>query len=146
MKNRKLLITVCVFIAAILLIVICWIICLGKPKITITEKDIEYIMLDGLDVRIGEELLSEEINETIDDEAAKKKIVDYINNLDNLNYYREGDPIIGTPSFQIKIVLHNEGRITIEEGGIIVVRTDNSEKWYCSDDSFQTLFYELYME
>lgn len=145
-KNRKLSIILWGLMTIILLLLIYSILCQGQSKITITEKDIEYILLDGFDVQIGNKLLSGEINKRLDGESAKKTIVDYINNLDNLNYYRQGDPIIGTPSFQIRIFLHDEGTITLEEGGIIVQRKNNSEQWYCSADSFQALFYELYME
>ncbi|MBP3677261.1 MAG: hypothetical protein J6I97_02830 [Agathobacter sp.] len=65
---------------------------------------------------------------------------------DELENYRQRDPIIGTPSFQIKFFLYDGGMITIEEGGIIVVRNNNDDEWYDANDSFHELFYELYME
>ena len=144
-KNRKLPIILVVLVFVILLLIAYMIVFQSKSRITINEDEIEYIMLYGFDVQIGNELLSGEIDKRLDSESAKRKIVNYMNNLDKLENYRQGDPIIGTPSFQIKIFLYGDGIITIEEGGIIVVR-NNSEKWYDANDSFHELFYEMYME
>jgi hypothetical protein len=144
-ERSRLFIIIGVLITAILLLIIYYIAIWNQCRISIKDKEIDYIMLEGFDVQIGDELLSGEINERIDDELAKRKILNYINNLDNLNYYRQGDPIIGTPSFQIQIFQRDGSSITIEEGGIIVVRNNNKEKWYYANDSFQTLFYDIYM-
>lgn len=145
-KNRKLLIILGVLVFSILLLLAYMIVFQSKSRITISEDEIEYIMLDGFEVQIGNELLNGEIHKRLDSESAKRKIVNYMNNLDKLENYRQGDPIIGTPSFQIKIFLYDGGMVTIEEGGIIVVRNNNSEKWYDANDSFHELFYEMYME
>ncbi len=145
-ENRKLFIVIGVLITAIILPVICFATIWKPCRISIDENEIDYIILQGVDVQIEDKLLSGTIDKTIENVSSKKIILNYINNLDNLKYYREGDPIIGTPSFQIKIFLHDGSKITIEEGGIIVVRSDASEKWYEANDSFQMLFYELYIE
>lgn len=145
-KNRKLPIILVVLVFVILLLIAYMIVFQSKSRITINEDEIEYIMLYGFDVQIGNELLSGEIDKRLDSESAKRKIVNYMNNLDKLENYRQGDPIIGTPSFQIKIFLYDGGMVTIEDGGIIVVRNNNSEKWYDANDSFHELFYKMYME
>ena len=145
-KNRKLLIILGVLVFSILLLLAYMIVFQSKSRITISEDEIEYIMLDGFEVQIGNELLNGEIHKRLDSESAKRKIVNYMNNLDKLENYRQGDPIIGTPSFQIKIFLYDGGMVTIEDGGIIVVRNNNSEKWYDANDSFHELFYKMYME
>lgn len=145
-KNRKLLIILGILVLSILLLIVYVIVFQSKSRITISEDEIEYIVLNGFEVRIENELLSGEIDKRLDSESAKRRIVNRINNLDELENYRQGDPIIGTPSFQIKIFLYDGGIITIEEGGIIVVRNNNSEKWYDANDSFHELFYEMYME
>ena len=145
-KNRKLPIILVVLVFVILLLIAYMIVFQSKSRITINEDEIEYIMLYGFDVQIGNELLSGEIDKRLDSESAKRKIVNYMNNLDKLENYRQGDPIIGTPSFQIKIFLYGDGIITIEEGGIIVVRNNSGEEWYDANDSFYELFYEMYME
>ena len=119
-KNRKLPIILVVLVFVILLLIAYMIVFQSKSRITINEDKIEYIMLYGFDVQIGNELLSGEIDKR--------------------------DPIIGTPSFQIKIFLYDGGMVTIEDGGIIVVRNNNSEKWYDANDSFHELFYKMYME
>ena len=145
-KNRKLPIILVVLVFVILLLIAYMIVFQSKSRITINEDEIEYIMLYGFDVQIGNELLSGEIDKRLDSGSAKRKIVNYMNNLDKLENYRQGDPIIGTPSFQIKIFLYDGGMVTIEDGGIIVVRNNNSEKWYDANDSFHELFYKMYME
>ena len=145
-KNRKLPIILVVLVFVILLLIAYMIVFQSKSRITINEDEIEYIMLYGFDVQIGNELLSGEIDKRLDSESAKRKIVNYMNNLDKLENYRQGDPIIGTPSFQIKIFLYGDGIITIEEGGIIVVRNNSGEEWYDANDSFYELFYEMYIE
>ena len=145
-KNRKLPIILVVLVFVILLLIAYMIVFQSKSRITINEDEVEYIMLYGFDVQIGSELLSGEIDKRLDSESAKRKIVNYMNNLDKLENYRQGDPIIGTPSFQIKIFLYDGGMVTIEDGGIIVVRNNNSEKWYDANDSFHELFYKMYME
>ena len=145
-KNRKLLIILGVLVFSILLLLAYMIVFQSKSRITINEDEVEYIMLYGFDVQIGNELLSGEIDKRLDSGSAKRKIVNYMNNLDKLENYRQGDPIIGTPSFQIKIFLYDGGMVTIEDGGIIVVRNNNSEKWYDANDSFHELFYKMYME
>lgn len=144
-KNRRPLIILGILVLSIMLLMIYMFVFQSKSEITIREDEIEYIMLEGFEVQIGNELLNGEIDKRLDSESAKRKIVNYINNLDELENYRQGDPIIGTPSFQIKIFLYDGGRITIEEGGIIVVR-NNGEEWYVANDSFHELFYEMYME
>ena len=126
-KNRKLPIILVVLVFVILLLIAYMIVFQSKSRITINEDEIEYIMLYGFDVQIGNELLSGEIDKRLDSESAKRKIVNYMNNLDKLENYRQGDPIIGTPSFQIKIFLYDGGMVTIEDGGIIVVRNNNCE-------------------
>ena len=145
-RNRKLPIILVVLVFVILLLIAYMIVFQSKSRITINEDEIEYIMLYGFDVQIGNELLSGEIDKRLDSGSAKRKIVNYMNNLDKLENYRQGDPIIGTPSFQIKIFLYDGGMVTIEDGGIIVVRNNNSEKWYDANDSFHELFYKMYME
>ena len=145
-KNRKLPIILVVLVFVILLLRAYMIVFQSKSRITINEDEVEYIMLYGFDVQIGNELLSGEIDKRLDSGSAKRKIVNYMNNLDKLENYRQGDPIIGTPSFQIKIFLYDGGMVTIEDGGIIVVRNNNSEKWYDANDSFHELFYKRYME
>ena len=145
-KNKKLWIIVCGVVGIISLLVICWMLSQGNEKIQISENEIEYIVLEGTDVQIGDELLSGTIDKRLDGESAKRILVDYMNDLDGLGKYRQGDPIIGTPSFQIKVFLQDGGTIHIEEDGIIVVRDGDDEKWYRAEDSFHTLFMELYEE
>ena len=145
-KNRRPLIILGILVLSIMLLMIYMFVFQSKSEITIHEDEIEYIMLEGFEVQIGNELLSGEIDKRLDSESAKRKIVNYMNNLDELENYRQRDPIIGTPSFQIKFFLYDGGMITIEEGGIIVVRNNNDDEWYDANDSFHELFYELYME
>lgn len=145
-KNRKPLIILGILVLSILLLIVYVIVFQSKNRITISEDEIEYIMLEGFEVQIGNELLSGEIDKRLDSSSSKRKILNYINNLNELEYYHQGDPIIGTPSFQIKIYLYDGSRITIEEGGIIVVRNNSGEEWYDANDSFYELFYEMYIE
>lgn len=146
LKNKKLPIVLLCLIIAILLLMILWFVSQGKSRIIISEEEINYILLDGYDVQIENIQLNGEIDKRLEDETAKKKIVEYINSLGVMKHYRQGDPILGTPTYKIEIFLHDEGTITMDEGGIIIVRNENGEQWYDSNESFQELFYELYME
>ena len=146
LKNRKLPIVFIVLIIATIAFLIYWSISRGKSKIVISEEAIEYIMLEGYEVQIGNTKLNGEINKRVDDDATKKKLVEYINSLGVIKHYRQGDPILGTPSYQIKVFLEDESTITFEEGGIIVVENHDGEQWYDSKESFQEMFYEMYMK
>ena len=145
-KDKKLIIVALSLLIVILAFMFLWFTSRGKSRIVISEEEIDYILLDGYDVQIGNIRLDGDIDKRLEDETAKKKIVEYMNSLGVMKHYRQGDPILGTPTYKIEIFLHDEGTITMDEGGIIIVSKNDGEQWYDSNESFQELFYELYME
>ncbi len=64
---------------------------------------------------------------------AKEAIAAAFNNCKRLKRYHQGEPIIGTPDYQIVIYFYDGRKITLEQGGHISVLKDGKKTEYSSE-------------
>ena len=145
-KNRKLYIKTGCIIIAFLLFIIHLPVIQDKCQITVKAEDIEYIDIYGFGAQFEDNILQGEVEKRLESESAKSKFANYINHLGRLKVYHQGDPIQGTPDYFINVYLYDGSEIHFEQGGMLIVRNNDSEKWYNSDADVGELFYDLCME
>lgn len=145
-KNSKLYITTGSIIIAFLLFIIHLPVIQDECQVTVKSEDIEYIRIYGFGAEVGDKILQGEVEKRLESESAKVTFANYINHLGRLKVYHQGDPIQGTPDYFINVYLYDGSEIHLEQGGMLIVRNNNSEKWYNSDADVGELFYDLCME